>query len=597
MSTNPDLDAPRILDRLAFGTAGTAFATWNEGTGNLDVTLPDGAGLRVNGVTLGASSGGSATAATPATLRAPTTADNADRGWVVGDLWLDHNGITWQAQSVAGLGLWTPLSGIPKRPLDGVTAPAVAYGTRRLLTSWSGYALTLTRDSDSATLDVGFLADDTIDAAAADNFCAGTVGRITKVYDQTGGGNHATAATGTAPVWDSTKLINGNRVLSFQSIKHDVSGGGPSASNQYLVIPSGVTWNPVSCTWLMVLAHNNPGTRTDQGGLLTNAAGTTGWLQSYNDGQGVRGLGLAGTAETHVTTNPSVLCVACGASFFRVYQNGDYENVNHPNSASSGTGGNIGWASATGGAVMSLGAFALWTSQLSTNSTQPDVIKNFERAFRVQRQFDHLVVVIAASDGAGTANIAGSSWPFELGPLLRPGCRVINNSSHGIDNATAYSDRATMLGAAYTRHRGATARTVVVVYTPAGNDIASGISLADLKAATQSYVAYAKGLGSNVKVVLSTKYMQERFEGLSSELAVLQGYNEWLAASYRTAIADGGAGADGLADQFASPLISNGGYVSSLLTGAVSWDGVHLRALYQSSVAPLYAEAINGVLN
>lgn len=597
MATNPVLDSPTVRTRLKFNEAGTAYAEWNETTGNYDFTLPEGAGIRVNGTALGAATSGGGSAATAATLRAPTTADNDDRGWVVGDLWLDHNGITWQAQSVAGLGLWTQVSGIPRRPLDGFTAPAVAYGTRRLLTAWTGDALTITRESDDDTLDIGFLDDDTIDAAAADDFCAGTVGRITQVYDQTGGGNHATASVETAPVWDSTKLINGNRVISFQSVKHNVASGGPSLADQYLVIPSGVTWNPVSCSWLMAYAHNNPGTRTDAGGLLTNAAGTSGWSQSYNNGEGIHGVGISGNAATHMTTSPSVLLVTGGSSFFRIYQNGDYEAVSHPTSASSGSGGNIGYSASQLGAIMSLGAFALWTSQLSSNSTQPTVIKNFEQAFGIQRQFDHLVIVIGASGDSGTSSETGSSWPFELGPLLRPGCRVVNNSSHGMTVAVATSYQSYMLDAVYSSHRGATARTVVVVFTPAGNDISDGTSLADLKSTTQAYVAHAKGLGDNVKVVLSTKFMQDRFVGDAAKTAVLEGYNDWVAADYATAIEDGGCGADGFADQFANPLVSNGGYDDDILNGAVSYDHLHLTSTYQSVVGAQYAEAINAVLN
>ena len=117
---------------------------------------------------------------TACTLRAPTPDDDATRGYKVGDFWLDHTSKTWKAVQVTPFGAWQPYT-VPRRPLDGVTAPTWACGTQRLITSYTGSLLRIQRASDNATLDVGYLSDDSIDTASADAFVAGTTGRIVRL--------------------------------------------------------------------------------------------------------------------------------------------------------------------------------------------------------------------------------------------------------------------------------------------------------------------------------------------------------------------------------------------------------------------------------
>jgi non-reducing end alpha-L-arabinofuranosidase len=93
----------------------------------------------------------------------------------------------------------------PEGPCDiyaAAGAPCVAAhsSTRALYASYNGPLYQVLRQSDGKTLDIGVVqpsatdAGGYADAAAQDAFCAGTYCWITKLYDQSGKGNHITQA-------------------------------------------------------------------------------------------------------------------------------------------------------------------------------------------------------------------------------------------------------------------------------------------------------------------------------------------------------------------------------------------------------------------
>lgn len=86
------------------------------------------------------------------------------------------------------------LKGSKAGPCDiyrqGGTPCVTAHSTTRVLDSrYRGPLYQVRRDSDGATLDIRATRDGYADAAAQDAFCAGTVCRITVIYDQSGMGN------------------------------------------------------------------------------------------------------------------------------------------------------------------------------------------------------------------------------------------------------------------------------------------------------------------------------------------------------------------------------------------------------------------------
>jgi hypothetical protein len=84
---------------------------------------------------------------------------------------------------------WTP------SPLDTLAPAAGAYSFRRLRTAYAGPGIRLRRASDSAMLDIGFIANGDFDTAAATTFCAATTCFFDTWYDQSGFARHMTQAT------------------------------------------------------------------------------------------------------------------------------------------------------------------------------------------------------------------------------------------------------------------------------------------------------------------------------------------------------------------------------------------------------------------
>jgi hypothetical protein len=74
------------------------------------------------------------------------------------------------------------------------TTSEVCVFLRKVVPAYGGNCIRVQRASDSATQDIGFIGDD-IDEFAIESFCAGTDGRVTIWYDQSGNGNNLTPGT------------------------------------------------------------------------------------------------------------------------------------------------------------------------------------------------------------------------------------------------------------------------------------------------------------------------------------------------------------------------------------------------------------------
>jgi lysophospholipase L1-like esterase len=124
--------------------------------------------------------------------RSPTRADGPPM-YKQDMLWLDPAGRTWSLRDIGGgQSVWL-LSEPSARVIDeiGGNRPAAAYGTLRLTASYTGPALNVANTATSATTNIGFLADGTLDEVALAAFCASAECRLTRWYDQTGHGRDA----------------------------------------------------------------------------------------------------------------------------------------------------------------------------------------------------------------------------------------------------------------------------------------------------------------------------------------------------------------------------------------------------------------------
>jgi hypothetical protein len=85
--------------------------------------------------------------------------------------------------------------GASSPPADVVTSPKVAFGLRRLSSSYTGYCLKVRRSSDSTTRDIGFTADGELDVEALLDFVGTGSGYVDTWYDQSGNATNATQST------------------------------------------------------------------------------------------------------------------------------------------------------------------------------------------------------------------------------------------------------------------------------------------------------------------------------------------------------------------------------------------------------------------
>jgi hypothetical protein len=79
--------------------------------------------------------------------------------------------------------------------LDTYPGAAAAYSLRKLRTLYTGSAIRVSRDSDSAQTNIGFDGSGNLDTSALASFVLGSNGRVVTWYDQSGNGRNATTTS------------------------------------------------------------------------------------------------------------------------------------------------------------------------------------------------------------------------------------------------------------------------------------------------------------------------------------------------------------------------------------------------------------------
>ena len=69
--------------------------------------------------------------------------------------------------------------------LDSYPGAYAAWSLRKLRNAYTGYAIQVTRTSDSATQDIGFVGED-LDTSALTSFIGANTGQVSIWYDQSG---------------------------------------------------------------------------------------------------------------------------------------------------------------------------------------------------------------------------------------------------------------------------------------------------------------------------------------------------------------------------------------------------------------------------
>ncbi|TCZ60947.1 SGNH/GDSL hydrolase family protein [Roseicella aquatilis] len=229
-------------------------------------------------------------------------------------------------------GAWAAPAALAPGVLDGRTDVAAAYGTRRLLSAHGlGPAFDLIRGSDGATATVGFNAagDPTLVGSGTLADWLGSGGaKVSRWYDQTGAGNHATQAT----VNNQPGLRLGSRIgmapsiiFNGQFISDLTPGGGTNF--KWLVIPDTLTG--LSSTSLTLLAVTRSLAFNRQGGIVqlhqaaraSNTPPVNLVRASSDQAVGLVGYGPSGVnwsqfgpSNRQMLMNPQAVAYACAAA-------------------------------------------------------------------------------------------------------------------------------------------------------------------------------------------------------------------------------------------------------------------------------------------
>jgi hypothetical protein len=106
--------------------------------------------------------------------------------------------------------------------LDTYTGAAAAFAMRRIRSAYTGSILQIQRVSDSATLNVGYTSDNSLDVDAISTFLGASAGRILIWYDQSGNNRHMSFKNNVA--WTGSDEIVFNGVDQYGACDGTVSG-------------------------------------------------------------------------------------------------------------------------------------------------------------------------------------------------------------------------------------------------------------------------------------------------------------------------------------------------------------------------------------
>jgi hypothetical protein len=120
--------------------------------------------------------------------------------------------------------------------LDTYTGAAAAYSLRKLRTAYTGAAIRVSRDFDSAQTDIGFDGSGNLDTTALTLFVLGSNGRVVTWYDQSGNARNATTASPPFIVLNGTTYTLNGKPSVFWT----------NGANQYLNVSFTAISQPIS---------------------------------------------------------------------------------------------------------------------------------------------------------------------------------------------------------------------------------------------------------------------------------------------------------------------------------------------------------------
>lgn len=261
--------------------------------------------------------------------RDPLSTDDSTQGRVFGERWhrTDTGGVFVAHSILPGAAVWAdPLAYAAD---IGPVLPSLVYSTARLRAIYTGHCAAVWRSVPDVTQTVLGFVGDTLNTAALDAFLGPDDGDLTTLFDQTGGGYHASQWQAEAPKIRHLHM-GGHRTAIFQ-------GGSQSGAMYSLSIPHtignlGIAANNLTVVAVVqpssVIARNHALPLVLNKGTLLDLAFDNGYLRLIQDGgEAVQGWGVEGggcdwvAPDMPCETTPSVLALRIGNGSVSLRQN------------------------------------------------------------------------------------------------------------------------------------------------------------------------------------------------------------------------------------------------------------------------------------
>lgn len=447
--------------------------------------------------------------------------------------------------------------------LDSLATPAIgAFGFTKLRAAYTGACCRVRRISDSAELDIPFLADGVVATALMIGFMGASELRLVTLYDQTANGYNLTQPTAASQFKiDFTVSKNGCPVIA--------GGGGAS-----LVIPSGLAFTSTAncAVWKAIgnFSHRvgctpfNMGatTNTFSLGLSPNSAFSVqpyvngsalnfGTMQTIPNANGcVIGLNSASTGMTYYRNNYSVsraVVTAVAAAGGVIDGNDQWQSIVFFNAA----------LSATDATLLQYSLSSIYHSVLTPRAS-----------------------VLLMGDSRTASVDDRNNYNTSLSRYLSPDISV-NNSGNGGSALVTHADTDIDQYGTPTFKTGI---PNVAVLLSGVNDIQAGTTAATLQTKAALWATKVRTAGG--KAIVATQQARNVTGGYTSAMEAQRVlYNAWLRANYGP-----GKALDAIADfdlePTLLPTVSAGDYP----------DNLHESAQGYRKEAPIIASAILSLL-
>lgn len=478
----------------------------------------------------------------------------------------------------------TPIGDIGNAVATGLIG---CYWLRRAVPGYAGPAIKVARESDAATLDVNFLADGSLDVGSLDGFLISSRGLVETFYDQSGLGNHLTAAGAARPVVTTVNHIGDLRAIVFEKpvIYNDLS-----TPNQYLTIPAGVAVNSnaVSIAALVKFAH------TTRDAPIVELAGATYTALGKRHQTGIDAITAyvnssnKPVANTVPSIEPEVVCLSSANTGINVFSNEDKATFAALGAVAL-TGGKVGATTSLfvdGGAAPVNGGFALAGLSLYSRGIAEVEYRSLFRAIcrdvNLAPQVRGNIVFDGDSLTEGAFATYFNHWPAVVaGDELAYPASCFNVAISGGTTATQLASQSKWLTKIYNAGH---PFNLLVVFMGT-NDLSAGATGAATYAALKTYIQAATAAG--YRVVVATALPRNAFLATDKETQRLA-YNAAILAGWESDL-----GCIGVLDFASETTMGNTANVGNVIYYT---DGTHPTDYGYSILANFAAEYLNRVV-